>query len=244
MILELNELETKRFGIVAAHVGNPETPLSMIDLEADALQVEMLTVRIDVGDLSLVHGYEAAGFQLMDTLMYYGRNLSDVAPPPASGNTTIRFAESSDAEQIASLASVGFRGYVGHFHVDPRLEEKDADAAYIEWAEKSVETLSANTPILVASNDDVVTGFLTLSGYEEEVAHLVLSAVDTTQQGRGVYRALISHALHEAALAGCERVSTSTQINNYAVQRVWARQGLLHERSVYTLHKWYDRESK
>ena len=38
-----------------------------------------------------------------------------------------------------------------------------------------------------------------------------------------------------------ERLIVSTQINNYGVQRVWARLGFIHERSTYTFHKWYDR---
>jgi hypothetical protein len=33
---------------------------------------------------------------------------------------------------------------------------------------------------------------------------------------------------------------TSTQLNNYAPQKIWSRLGFRHERSIYTFHKWWD----
>jgi len=67
----------------------------------------------------------------------------------------------------------------------------------------------------------------------------VLNGVDPVFKGRGVYGMLVKHALALAKSSGCARVITSTQINNYAVQKVWSTLGMVHIRSLYTFHKWF-----
>ena len=74
-----------------------------------------------------------------------------------------------------------------------------------------------------------------------EEFEIVLNAVHPAAQGKGVYTALVRAALLLAKDAGARRMIVSTQINNYAVQRVWTRLGFFHSSSLYTFHKWYDR---
>jgi RimJ/RimL family protein N-acetyltransferase len=56
----------------------------------------------------------------------------------------------------------------------------------------------------------------------------------------GVYSSLFEQSKYSLAEIGAKRIIISTQINNYAVQKVWARSGFVHEQSYYTFHKWYD----
>ncbi|MEM9465424.1 MAG: GNAT family N-acetyltransferase [Actinomycetota bacterium] len=241
MPLERNELETARFGVVAAHVTDPSADPTEIDAAADAMDAELLTARIDVGDLDVAHRLEEAGFRLMDTLVYYGRAVSD--PPPAAPppGTSIRTAEADDVAAVGSIARLAFHDYVGHFHADPRLDDADADAAYVQWAETSTAEAGPVRPVLLTCADDNVLGFLTLRDIGDTTAEIVLNAVDPEQQGRGIYAALVRAAIGLADRTGTERLVVSTQINNYGVQRVWARLGFVHERSIYTFHKWFDR---
>lgn len=240
MPLELNELETARFGVVAAHLVDTKASMESVDRAASRLGVEMLTARIDVGELSTVHLLEAAGFQLMDTVVSYGRLTSNYSTQSNPGEMMIRLAEPSDAADVGAIAGQAFRDYYGHFHADPRLDGGAADAAYVEWAEVSTANIDNSRPVLLCCEDDSVLGFLTLRNIGEPIAEIVLNAVAVDHRRRGIYAALVESALVHAERAGTARLTVSTQINNYNVQRVWARLGFVHECSVYTFHKWYN----
>jgi GNAT superfamily N-acetyltransferase len=71
-------------------------------------------------------------------------------------------------------------------------------------------------------------------------AELTLSGIHREVQRKGLYAALFWDALKHCQEIGATKAVTSTQINNYAVQKVWSRFGFVHERSYYTLHKWFD----
>lgn len=242
MPIELNDLESKRFGITAARLTNPEAPLEEVDQAARAAGVDMLTTRISASDLARVHALEDNGYRLMDTLVYYSRKLEALPPPrPLPERTTWRAATVQDTEAIVTLSRKAFEGYFGHYHSDPRLENAAADEAYAEWAETSAKQVSPDAPVLIVEADAKVAGYLTLRRNAPEEMELVLSAVDPDCHGRGLYGILIAAALPFSAEAGASRIIISTQINNYAVQRVWSRLGFAHTSSLYTFHKWFDR---
>lgn len=240
MPIELNSLETIRFGIVSAKVVEVTASPEAIAAAAHAKGVQMLTVRVDVSDLPRVHALEAAGYQLMDTLVYYSRDLAELpsARQLAEG-VMLRQATPEDAASVARLAREAFAGYMGHYHADPRLHDTAADAAYVEWAETSTEQVSPDAPVLLAEISQTVTGFLTLRRNSPDEMEIVLNAVGPESQDKGLYTALVAASLPLSREAGAKRIITSTQINNYAVQRVWSRFGFVHYRSCYTLHKWF-----
>lgn len=240
MPIEINDLETARFGIVAARIVDAGASPTVIDKAARSQGVQMLTVRIGVSDLPRVHAFEEAGYRLMDTLVYHDRPL-DVLPPRGalSDGLTCRLAVPDDAPAVAAVARAGFHGYMGHYHTDPRLDDAAADAAYVEWAETSTARVSPEAPVLVVESGGRIVSFLTLRRNSPEEMELVLSAVAPECHGQGLYAALISEAFPVSQAAGAKRIVTSTQINNYAVQRVWSRLGFIHCRSLYTFHKWF-----
>lgn len=239
MPIEPNNLEAARFGVVAARVTDAQASMAEIDAAARAKGVQMLTTRVDVGDLSRVHGLEEAGYRLMDTLVYYSRDLDGVPDPaPSPEGEVLRPATSADAPAVGQVAQAAFAGYFGHYHADPRLDDAAADAAYVEWAETSVKIASPRRPAIVAVQTNRIVGFSTLCINSDAEIEIVLNAVHPDVQRRGLYRRLIEHGLAAGRAAGCIRAILSTQINNYAVQRVWSRIGFVHDHSLYTFHKW------
>jgi GNAT superfamily N-acetyltransferase len=240
MPIELNELETNRFGIVAANVTDAGANTKAIDAAARDKCVKMLTARIPASDLSRAHDFEAAGYRLMDTLVYYTRDLGNLPPrlsPP--GGMSCRLATPEDAGEVGRVARAGFSGYLGHYHADPRLNRAAADAVYVEWAESSTARTSPMEPVIVAESNGTIVGFLTLRRNNEWEMELVLSAVHPDYNGKGLYSIFIAEGLDMARNLAANQAITSTQINNYAVQRVWARLGFFHSRSIYTFHKWF-----
>lgn len=240
MPIELNALETARFRIMAAHVTDVGASTEAIDAAARDKCVQMVTARIPVSELSRVHDFEAAGYRLMDTLVYYTRGLGDRPPRPSqTEGLSIRLASPEDAGAVGRVARDGFAGYLGHYHADPRLERSAADAAYVEWAETSTARTLMAAPVLVSESKGKIIGFLTLRTNSPDEMEIVLNAVNPAFQGKGTYGALVSEAMALASGIGCSRIITSTQINNYRAQRVWVRLGFFPSRSVYTFHKWF-----
>lgn len=238
-VIEINILETKRFGIVSAKIVDATASPEMIAAVAQAKGVQMLTVRVDVGDLPRVHRLEAAGYQLMDTLLYYRRELVELPLTHQLLNgLTLRQATPQDAASVAKLAREAFTGYMGHYHADPRLDRSAADAAYVEWAEMSTSRVSPEAPVLLAEISEEIVGFLTLRRNSLCEMEIALNAVQPANQGRGVYAALVTASLQLSRKSGTKQIIVSTQINNYAVQRVWSRLGFAHSKSIYTFHKW------
>ncbi|TCP39525.1 GNAT family N-acetyltransferase [Rhodovulum marinum] len=244
MPIELNDLETARFGIVAARVTDAQASPAEIEAAARDRGVQMLTARVDVGDLPRVHALEEAGYRLMDTLVYYARGLDGVADrAPSPAGEILRPATAADAPAVGQVARAAFAGYLGHYHADPRLGAAAADAAYVEWAETSVQTVGPRRPALVALQADRVVGFLTLRRNSDTEIEIVLNAVHPEAQRQGLYGRLVEHGMAAGRAAGCTRVIVSTQINNVAVQKVWARQGFCMSHGLYTFHKWIDAQA-
>lgn len=243
MAIILNDLETRRFGVVCARLDMSDRlpDIDSTNRAAKEAGVSMLTARVPAEDLESVRALEADGYRLMDTLVYYGRVLDSLpkALPLAEG-VTLRPGMPEDVDAVGSLAQAAFSGYLGHYHADPRLDDSAATEAYVEWAVTSLARVGNKGEFLVATVNGQIAGFLALQSISAEEAEIALNAVDPGFQRRGLYAGLVRAAMTSAAAMKFKRVFTSTQINNYAVQKVWTRLGLIHERSYYTLHKWFD----
>lgn len=241
MSIVINQLETERFGVICAREEFLNSNLEDINKAAYKKAVSMVSMRVDVADIDRIHALEKDGYHLMDTLVYYGGSLENL-----QGLTTlldgmvVRRASVSDKDAVSGVAQKVFRNYFGHYHADPRFDNDAADQAYVQWAENSISNVSDNTPVLIAEIKRQVVGFLTMRLNTPEEGEIVLNGVHPDHQCRGIYSSLFERSKYTLAEIGAKRAIISTQINNYAVQKVWARSGLVHEKSYYTFHKWYD----
>ena len=240
MPIELNALETKRFGIRAARVTSDTAEPDAINAAARDLDIRMITVRVGTDDLDRIHLLENDGYRLMDTLVYYSRPLTDIPPlPPASDTETIRLARPDDAPAVALVAAKAFEGYIGHYHADPHLSDSAADEAYVEWAEKSIEGCQPMRPAYVVEAAGALVAFMTAQVQPDGTGEIILNAVHPDWQAAGIYSRLLVHVMQALQASGCHTLFISTQVNNIAVQKAWARNGLRMSHSYYTLHKWY-----
>ena len=241
MPIEINALETRRFGLTCAKRTDLSAPLSDVNAAARAQGVQMISTRIAVGDLAQVHALEDDGYRLMDALVYYGRTFdANWSEPQARHDYTLRLASAADADAVAQVSRAAFTGYLGHYHIDLRLDSAQADAAYVEWAENSVRHMSGDDKVMIALDGDTVVGFVALRRNTYEQFELVLNGVHPAYQRLGIYSSLVARALSVAREKDAAEVIVSTQINNYAVQKVWVRLGMHHQSSYYTFHKWFD----
>lgn len=246
MEIIFNDLETARFGVTCARLADDFPDLELVNEIAKVKQVSMLSTRVNVDNFSRIHELEADGYQLMDTIVYYGRSLHGRSSHNPSTTRLIaaglelRHATVEDEESVSSIAKEAFGNYFGHYHSDPRLSNKEADEAYMEWAQMSVRNASDKSPVLVVEKQNEIVAFITMRLNSETEGEACLSGVSSAYQAKGVYNFLIASTIETFKNMNAMRMVVSTQINNYAVQKVWARQGLSLEKAFYTFHKWID----
>lgn len=241
MPLEINDVESARFRIVVARLTSQDEPLETVNAEAATAGVRLIIARVAAEAIDRVHDLEADGYRLMDTLVYYSRSLEDLpeeAPPP--DGIRLQLATPKDAAAVATVARAAFQGYFGHYHADPRLDDAAADEAYVQWAETSTSGCGRERPVILAIHQEEIVGFATMRLNSDEEGEFVLSGIQPSAQRGGLYSCLLGRVLREGRLLAAQQLTVSTQITNHAVQRVWARQGLILNRGVYTFHKWFE----
>jgi len=238
---QLSPLDTQRFGVrtARARVTTVEEVPEVLDFCARE-GVQFLIARCRADDLRIAHQLEQAGGRLMDTLVYYRRDLRKAPVPEEKPPVLIRPARPEDEEAIRHVATEAFRGYRGHYHADPRLDPAKADEAYVDWAVRSCRGELADEVLVAVGDNGMLLSFATLRLNSQEEGEGVLFAVHPEAQGRGIYRALILEGMRWCMQQKVASMVVSTQITNIAVQKVWVRAGFEPSHAYYTFHVWFD----
>jgi len=237
----LSAIDEERFGIRTARVSSMTAEALPSVLEfCRTKDVIFLIARCAASDLKAAQAMEQEGFLLMDTLVYYARNLTKGPLPQDTGKVPVRTIRPGDEDAVRRVATESFRGYFGHYHADPRLDRAKCDEVYTSWAVRSCLSREVADEVLVADRDGDIVGFATLKLNNAEEGEGVLFGVAPEAQGQGIYRSFIVRAMERFLLKGARRMIVSTQITNIAVQKVWTRLGFEPAYAYYTFHEWFD----
>jgi GNAT superfamily N-acetyltransferase len=237
----LSAIDQERFGILVAKTSQITlNTLVEINTFCEQNSVAMLIARCPVTDLALVHELGRTGFELMDTLVYYARDLNEIPGELLRENLQIRPVRPAEADIVRELAAEVFRGYQGHYQADKRLDRKQCDQVYESWAYRSCILREVADEVLVADLAGTLQGFITLKKNNHAEGECGLIGVGPTARGLGIAQALMSRALAWCRGQGLQKMLISTQIHNIASQRVWIRLGFKPSHAFYTLHKWYE----
>jgi GNAT superfamily N-acetyltransferase len=237
--VKLSPIDTARWGVKTAKataVGPDDLPGALAFCREE--DVRFLIARCSTRDLPAAQAMERSGFEIMDTLVYYALSL-DGTLPGDTGSTPIRELRVGEESLVREVAGKAFQGYLGHYHADPRLDRRQCDEAYVDWAHQSCLSKEVADAVLVADLDGAIAGFATLRCNSEAEGEGVLFGVAPEAQGRGIYRSLMVNAMKWCQAQGRQRMVVSTQITNIAVQKVWSRLGFEPSVSYYTFHKWF-----
>lgn len=241
--MQLAPLYEQRFGVRTAlsFLRNVDALPELIDF-CHTHDAHLLIVRCATHDKPAVHALEAAGCRLMDTLLYFRRDLKngDLPDEALDRGLQIRPAMSGDADDVERIAAGAFSSYDGHFHADPRLERSACEAVYTSWARSSILSDDTADHVLVAEDAGAVIGFLTLKLTTPEIGEGPLYAVADDYQGRGLGRAMMVRGMQWLRDQHVDWMEMSTQVTNARSQRVWLRLGFEPSHSIYTFHKWFD----
>lgn len=239
--VSFSELDSARFGIRAARARITADNLHDILEYCDSEKIDLLIARCPTSDIATMQLAHCAGFQLMDTLLYYQFDLQKRQPPECRGEFLIRSLHPGDRDEIRRVATAAFTAYVGHYHADAKLDRHQCDEAYASWAERSCIPGLAADEVFVAELDGSVAGFGTLRRNSSEEVEGLLFAVAPEHQGKGICGALMVSSLHWARSLNACRMIISTQLTNVSMQKVWCRIGFEPRHSFYTLHRWFER---
>jgi GNAT superfamily N-acetyltransferase len=235
----LSPLDTARWKAVTAKASEvtPENLPGALAFCQDQ-KVAFLIARCATIDLAAAQAMEREGFQLMDTLVYFSRDIASGVPQD-QGQVAVRELRSGESAAVREVASRSFSGYLGHYHADPRLDRRQCDDTYVDWAERSCLSRELADDVLVATIDASIVAFATMRLNSTEEGEGVLFGVAPEAQGRGIYRSLMIGGMQWCRGRGRARMVVSTQITNIAVQKVWSRLGFEPSKSYYTFHKWF-----
>lgn len=241
MNIRISEIDVARFDakIAKATISPNDSILEMVKWCEDR-DVEMLIARCSTSESRYVQMMECAGFQLMDTLVYFEHKSVTRVPVDLPVDYSIREGRTEDAGALEEIAVRAFGGFFGHYHADARLRRIDCNMVYSSWAANSLKSKAVADVVFVVENRETLVAFLTLKRRSGSEAEIILNAVDPAQQGKGIYAALVSSALNWAEEVGITNILVSTQVNNIAPQKVWCRYGFEPLKSFYTFHKWFN----
>jgi GNAT superfamily N-acetyltransferase len=242
--IAFSEIDSARFGVrvARAHIVLDHLP-RVLDFCATE-RIDLLIARCATSDLVAAQDMETKGFLLMDTLVYYSFDLLKKEIPRDPCEIRVRRLQPGDEAEIPKLASAAFKGYLGHYHADPRLNSSQCDEAYRSWAERSCTTDQAADEVLVAEIGGKVAGFATLRLNSPQEVEGLLFAVAPESQGKGICRLFMIRSLQWCRAQGAERMVISTQVTNVSMQKVWCRTGFEPSHSYYTFHKWFTPERR
>jgi GNAT superfamily N-acetyltransferase len=201
-----------------------------------------LIARCSTQDLAAAQAMENLGFSLMDTLVYFRRDIQSQPLPERRKVPTRHVIVPDDVENVRQIAREAFRGYDSHYHADLRLDRAVCDDVYVDWAVRSCSQKDLADEVLIAEEGEESQGFLTLKILETNDGDGRLFAVAPRAQGRGVGQALLVDGLYWCLEQGLQGMVISTQITNRVSQASWVRVGFTPHQSFYTFHKWFDEQ--
>ena len=239
-LITSSALDSRRFGVQVyrARVDDLETAARALAFRGEA-PVELMIARAPVERLEVVQALEAGGFFLCDTLVYWAGSTAPFGAAPElerHEGPRIREAGLEDRAALEEVARASFTGFQGHYHADLRLDPAAATEGYVEWCLSALADPSSF--VLVAQGEERLAGFVTVKRTSAALGEVMLNGVAPAFQRRGIYAKLFAAAGLRLRQEGRAEVSSSTQLSNWAPQRVWARHGLEPVEAFYTLHRW------
>ena len=203
-----------------------------------ASRADVAIYRLPVGTSQPVRALAGHGFDVVDAgvLVYYTIDLARHEPrAPANADVSISLATDGDDAAMAALVDASFGGYASHYLANPLFPPGLALAGYREWALR--HRGGAGTTSWVARRDGVVVGFACCEADPARgIANGGIYGVLPSAAGGGLFGDLIRHTQRHYKALGFREMRMSTKVDNFAVQKVWAREGFHLYAAYDTLH--------
>lgn len=234
--LRYSALESQRFDKEIFRGNLDELDINMLQEFYSNNDPDILIFRIPVAEQHKMHLLNGLGKDVIsaDTLVYYQTDLAKATYNDIRNQDLVIVAgDTSHKDIFKLLINKVFADYQNHYYSNPLLDKKKIAEGYAEWA---INTLNAqdNIHLLAFLNDEPV-GFLTCN-YNTGYADIILNGVLPEYQSKGIYTDLVRHVKKHIRNLGIPILKVSTQIQNFGVQKVWNREGLVLHSAFVTVH--------
>jgi len=222
--------ESKRFNkrVFRGKMNDIDEKLIFKDLIDNS--VDIAIIRVPVESIHNLYRLENLNipYLVADTLVYYNVRLSDYPINPIVNK---------DIADLATLVSEIFQEYHNHYFSNPFLNRNDIIEGYIEWAKNYIRTIQEDKTVFLIKKQNNYIAFLTCSiSFEKSEGEGVLYGVLSSESGNKIYSDMIRYTQKYMKNLGIKKMIVSTQVHNYAVQKVWMREGFSMYSSCNTIH--------
>lgn len=203
--------------------------------------VDLLILRVPTKSRETSSHLNRAGFPFIvaDTLVYYELELlnSDIKE---LRNPELKFEKATSKElgRLDYMVRQIFENYQNHYSANPLIDKKDLLDGYFQWLKDFVDNKGKDKKVVwLAKYQGKIIGFASCAVKSKEVGEGVLYGIIPEMSGKGFYGDLIRFTHNYLKLEeGCSSMLVSTQVDNFAVQKVWAREGFLMKEAFHTFH--------
>lgn len=231
-----SQVESNRFNFnIYRYLSNSDFDYKNLKSNIVKTKADIVFARLNSSEKDLNRKIFELGFPVIhaDTLVYYHCDLSQYSVNKLKNNLIFEEITSENSSFLDNLVKQIFVGYTNHYWSNPFLNRDLAIEGYIEWASSYKE--SYNRKSWFVKKDNIYIGFATCS-MEESVGEGVLYGVLPEHSGGGIYTDIIRFTQQKLKEMGCTTMKVSTQIQNFAVQKVWNREGFFLKECFDTYH--------
>jgi len=234
--ISLSRIETERFGLrIFRGLVDQLDEQNVLDTAIDD-DIDIVMLRLPEQRQYQLARLDRTGLPwfVAGTLVWYETDLVGYSPAePAHRDISFVLARPEHAAVLDDLVSDIFGDYRNHYASNPLLSRAAILANYQDWVRRYT-TGEGRICWLVRQGDGFVA-FVTC-GFDRASAEIVLNGVRPSASGRGIYTDLVRYVQRHFKDRGMRTLEISTQSHNYAVQRVWNREGFRLRNAFLTVH--------
>lgn len=238
-MIEFSKLESQRFDKNIHRATLDKIDIKRIKRVILKNEIDILILRLPSRSIEKHYKLKNMGFDVLhaDTLVYYENNLIKNEPGKLKNDIVFQEVNSENLEILEKIIPIIFENYSNHYFSNPLFNSNDIRDGYVEWASSYRRDADSNRIAWIAFIESEIAGFLTCSyNKETDESEGVLYGVMPGFSGRGVYSDFIRFSGNYFKEKGYLKMRVSTQIQNYAVQKVWVREGFFLKESYETYH--------
>ncbi|WP_417471462.1 GNAT family N-acetyltransferase [Luteimonas mephitis] len=237
--LQYAPLESSRFGLRVARGTLEQVDERALARDILAQRLDVAIVRLPANQAGAIQRLSRSGLHAVhaDTLVYYEAQLQRLEPA-ALRNADLAFSPAQEGDEAAleELIEHTFADYQSHYHANPRFPSESILAGYRQWARGYVGANDGRQTWVARREGRIVAFACCRSETDGLTCEGVLYGVHPDHAGGGLYGDLIRHTQAAFRSRGFQRMKVSTQIQNFAVQKVWAREGFTLIQAFDTFH--------
>jgi acyl dehydratase len=235
-----SSLDSNRFGLNIHRETTSEIDVKSIRKYIYQNLVDILILRVESLKKEKQSSIASLGFNFIhcDNLVYYKVDLLKETPKQLKNDLIFTEVNHTNVFELENMIPLIFRNYQNHYMSNPFLDKSGIIDGYVEWARAYISGENeGKISWLVSNSDNELVGFATCSyDIESKICEGILYGVLPNMSGGGIYGDLIRYTQNYFKEKEFKEMLVSTQIQNYAVQKVWTREGFYLYNSYDTYH--------